>query len=104
MIKMELAANEKENEHTPRISAWKRIPPQDSGWLTTRKTKLRKCALQFACVTKYCIPGPVITTIIIDHIWIFTGIIIMHTTSLYTNNVHYLKTTTNFRVFAGVHQ
>ena len=67
MIKMEhVAANEKENERTPRIRARKRIPPQDSVWLTTRKTKLRKCTLQFACVTMYCIPGPVITTIIID--------------------------------------
>ena len=40
MIKMEhVAANEKENERTPRIRARKRIPPQDSVWLTTRKTK-----------------------------------------------------------------
>ena len=66
--KMDLSSstNEKENEPTPCICARKRIPPQDSGWLTTRKRKLRKYALQFTCVTMYFIIGPIITTIIID--------------------------------------
>ena len=70
MKKMDLSSStkEKENEPTPCICARKRTPPQDSGWLTTRKRKLRKYALQFACDTMYFITGPVpvITTIIID--------------------------------------
>ena len=84
---MELAANEKESERTPRIRAQK-TPPQDSGWLTTRKTKLRKYVPQFACVIlMYCIPEPVysiytynIITIIIDRLAL-----------LKVNYIHYIK-------------